>query len=899
MNDGSCDSEDGACACSDPWVGEDCTERIASVLMFASLSVHTDTYVRLRCVAAGIPLPTVNIREGGFKLASICKNTMADTVECEHVLLPSATANYTCEASNAHGSNSAQATLTIVDPPRLVSPPSVTEIPNSPSSLQVAWKAWQYGVDEGGKEDDTITYKLRYRPQGERTWVVLTTPRTNLTVQFLAANTAYEFAVQCIGIETGVGLLSPIANATSPCAPLRKDTSRLREATIDRVTSHDISLSWIAPSESSLGCGIESYVLDYRAGASGPYTNVLIPATHTSYTLEELDPGVTYDIRLSLNTTAGETSDSVRLQTTTSNNAPGTVQNLVTTASNFSVAVTWDPPIVVVDNMTGYVVTYILKNRKNCETVSRGASQMATVSMDRTYVELEGLLPYSDYEISAQVQAASGKGPKVKKRVRTLEAAPDGAPEVIMFRNIGEKNIDVGWEPIECLRSNGMLTQYEYSVSDHHGNVKQTGKVPAYDRQIHLKSLTPYTEYDVALRARTVAGAGLYSPPVHFSTLESEMGRVGTSQTWSSFVWSWKHNMTSHGQKAQQEPTEWAYELINKKAFDIPEAPAQLWSRLVSEQSFTLVWREPRAPNGIITDYKVSWSALESYDPLLQLYTVSQQTADNRSLSSVVTGLHPATKYTTRVSARTSKGEGQAVSESYWTKIAVPPAPKAPTVYAHQESTKTVTIAIPAIQLSTGPLSAVKIVVQSDERITRGQLCINLTDHHEAMLADLSCYVTGEMDEEAVKRETYFVIGDDRVYGGYRNVPLMNTEMSSVFLHTVSAFQQELKTSRSEAMPLPGTDDPSTGWLVFGYPWWYLLVLIIIVLVVVLLCVLIIVSARRRKERSRPEYAAHWSVSYRAQDGDVDSIPESMFCNARDSDYSNSTSECTRYSRAL
>ncbi|KAK3880687.1 hypothetical protein Pcinc_014844 [Petrolisthes cinctipes] len=96
---------------------------------------------------------------------------------------------------------------------------------------------------------------------------------------------------------------------------------------------------------------------------------------------------------------------------------------------------------------------------------------------------------------------------------------------------------------------------------------------------------------------------------------------------------------------------------------DIPGSPpTDIATTSVTEDSLTVQWGPPQIPNGVIVNYKVTWSPDDG-------------TADTTEMTYKITGLLPCSSYTVSVSAVTSKGNGPSGDTSNSTQPAVPGAP--------------------------------------------------------------------------------------------------------------------------------------------------------------------------------------------------------------------------------
>ncbi|MED6272136.1 hypothetical protein XENOCAPTIV_020421, partial [Xenoophorus captivus] len=98
-------------------------------------------------------------------------------------------------------------------------------------------------------------------------------------------------------------------------------------------------------------------------------------------------------------------------------------------------------------------------------------------------------------------------------------------------------------------------------------------------------------------------------------------------------------------------------------------APESLTFTPLDDMIF-LKWEEPVEPNGLITQYEISYQSIESSDPGINVpgprRTVSKLKNETYHMFS---NLHPGTTYLISVRARTAKGFGQTALTEITTNI--------------------------------------------------------------------------------------------------------------------------------------------------------------------------------------------------------------------------------------
>lgn len=114
-------------------------------------------------------------------------------------------------------------------------------------------------------------------------------------------------------------------------------------------------------------------------------------------------------------------------------------------------------------------------------------------------------------------------GERVSQEVQTEETVPSGAPIYIRAMNVLPNEVDLVWQAPTCLQTNGEITEYEYEAKpvDKYGS--GAGAVGAIKKVVRgtktrIINLSPYTKYEVRMRAYTRRGPGPWSEPIQFQT---------------------------------------------------------------------------------------------------------------------------------------------------------------------------------------------------------------------------------------------------------------------------------------------------------------------------------------------------------------------------------------------
>ncbi|XP_076757588.1 tyrosine-protein phosphatase Lar isoform X5 [Xylocopa sonorina] len=177
------------------------------------------------------------------------------------------------------------------------------------------------------------------------------------------------------------------------------------------------------------------------------------------------------------------------------------------------------------------------------------------------------------------------------------------APENVQVSDITATSVKLTWS----YKGPGELQYYVIQHKPKHVNqafAEISGITTMY---YHVRSLSPYTEYELYVIAVNAIGRGPPSAPVTVTTGETKPGT----------------------------------------------APRAVQARPLSSSTMVIQWDEPETPNGQVTGYKVYYTM----DPNQQMASWQYQMVDNSQLTTI-SDLTPHTIYTIRVQALTSVGPG-------------------------------------------------------------------------------------------------------------------------------------------------------------------------------------------------------------------------------------------------
>ncbi|XP_075352394.1 phosphatidylinositol phosphatase PTPRQ [Mycteria americana] len=368
----------------------------------------------------------------------------------------------------------------------------------------------------------------------------------------------------------------------------------------ERVGSAGILLSWNTPLHPN--GRILSYIVKYKEVCpwmQTAYTQVTTKPDSLEVLLTSLNPGTTYEITVAAENSAGVGVFSDPFLFQTAESAPGKVVNLTVEALNYSaVNLIWFLPrqpngkitsfkISVKHARSGIVVKDVLvkvedllsgrlpecndnsesflwstttpsttfgkstiPSRTTVTPSTEAPSQMSSVWNEPISFVITNLRPYTTYlfEVSAVTTEAGYIDSAI---VRTPESVPEDPPQNFAKSNITAKSFSVMWDPPTIVTG-----KFSYRV-ELYGPSGRILDNSTKDHKFVFSNLVPFTTYTAYVSAETSAGVGP------------------------------KTNLTVF------------------TPADVPGAVSDLHLAEVEATYIKIVWRKPRQPNGIITQYRV------------------------------------------------------------------------------------------------------------------------------------------------------------------------------------------------------------------------------------------------------------------------------------------------------
>ncbi|XP_043573267.1 receptor-type tyrosine-protein phosphatase U-like [Chiloscyllium plagiosum] len=374
---------------------------------------------------------------------------------------------------------------------------------------------------------------------------------------------------------------------------------------------------------------------------------------------------------------------------------------------------------------------------------------------------LRYLDPDTEYQIGVRLTrpGKGGRGDIGPKLIsKTTCAEPVQAPNNIISSEIKPRQVTLQWEPLEY--NSTRCHTYFYTVCYHYTfrvdyfrRFQECQTVPQNVSSFIIRKLLPHTDIYVKITVLNPIGRR-ESEELKFQTDEDVPGRISTE-----FIRS-----------------------------------------LSTEDMITLKWKEPKVPNGVITQYEVSYQCIESSDPAVITSCPKKTLLKGRNETNhTFKNLEPGTTYRFSIRASTVKGFGSRVFTMITTNISAPLF-----VYGSMPSPLEVTNTTITVQLKPArgrgaPISVYHIVVKQNnlhkvKQEPRTQKCFPLPiKWEEAATEDLPYYYSAELTPSSLPGLKPFTVGDNGTYNGYWNVPLVSKKNYSIYFQAMSNFKGEKK----------------------------------------------------------------------------------------------------------
>uniref|UniRef100_A0A670ZNM9 protein-tyrosine-phosphatase n=1 Tax=Pseudonaja textilis TaxID=8673 RepID=A0A670ZNM9_PSETE len=381
--------------------------------------------------------------------------------------------------------------------------------------------------------------------------------------------------------------------------------------------------------------------------------------------------------------------------------------------------------------------------------------------VDSTKYKIGHLDPDTEYEISVLLtrpgEGGTGSpGPALKTRTKCAD--PVHGPRKLEVVEIKSWQITITWEPFgynvtRCHKYN-LTVHYRYQT----GGQEQVREEVSWDTdnshpQHTISNLSPYTNVSVKLIL-----------------------------------------MNPEGRKESQE-------IVVQTDEDVPSAvPLESIQGNTFEEKIFLQWKEPVQTYGVITLYEITYKAVSSFDPEIDLSNQSGRVLKHGNETHYLFfGLHPGTTYSFTIRASTAKGFGPPVTSQFTTKISAPSMPPYELETPLNQTDSTVRVLLKPAQSRGAPVSVYQIVVEEErprrtKKTTEILKCYPVPIHFQnASILNSQYYFAAEFPAHSIQMAQPFTIGDNKTYSGFWNTPLLPHKSYSIYFQAASRANGETK----------------------------------------------------------------------------------------------------------
>ncbi|NXU70580.1 USH2A protein, partial [Oreotrochilus melanogaster] len=476
--------------------------------------------------------------------------------------------------------------VTVQGVPEHVQPPDVSTL-NS-TSLHLSWIA--------PKKPNGIIREYQISQVGKGLIYTDAASRMQYTLSGLQPYTNYSFVLTAC-TSAGCASSQPLSGQTLQAAPHGVWPNPHHII----VSSTEVEIYWSEPKKPN------GLITEYRLFRDGEQI-FLGGSADLNFTDVNLKPNTRYVYQMEANTWGGSnTSDKYVIQTPVGAPEKIHVPYNVTVIDAYSIFLAWDVPGIFIVNVS--LEYNILLNASSPTLLVKpvGRAHFALV---------DGLDPYTLYEIRIQACQNGGCGVSGQTYSRTAEAPPkELSPPII--KALGSALVEVKWAPPE--KPNGIITNYFIhrrpvgSQEELLLFILSSGPLEFIDAS---DALQPFTLYEYRVRAQNAVGS-VDSLWASTRTLEASPWGMG--------------------------------------------AP---WAQATSPYSVRLNWTQPASPNGVISLYQVVYQEKHS-DPTLNIPAVTALTVMGTKHQAHLFGLKPFTTYHIHIVAVNNAGQ----VSSPWTSV--------------------------------------------------------------------------------------------------------------------------------------------------------------------------------------------------------------------------------------
>ncbi|XP_070286881.1 tenascin isoform X2 [Myotis yumanensis] len=294
------------------------------------------------------------------------------------------------------------------------------------------------------------------------------------------------------------------------------EVSPPKDLIVTEVTEETVNLTW----ENEMR--VTEYLILYTpTHEDGLEIQFRVPGDQTSATIQELEPGVEYFIRVFA---ILENKRSIPVSARVATYLPAPEGLKFKSIKETSVEVEWDPLDIAFET---WEIIFRNKNKEDEEEITKSLRRPET-----TYRQT-GLAPGQEYEISLHIVKNNTRGPGLK-RVTTTRL---DAPSQIEVKDVTDTTALVTWfKPLAEIDG----IELSYGIKDAPGD-RTTIDLTHDENQYSIGNLKPDTEYEVSLISRRGDMSSNPAKETFTTGLDAPRNLRRVSQTDNSVTLEWKN----------------------------------------------------------------------------------------------------------------------------------------------------------------------------------------------------------------------------------------------------------------------------------------------------------------------------------------------------------------------
>ena len=381
-------------------------------------------------------------------------------------------------------------------------PSKPTNLTGTPSSQQVSL-TWTAPASDGGSA--LTDYNIQSSSNNGSTWSTFadgtsTSPSTIVTS--LTNGTSYVFRVAAL-----VGdLVGPFSTASVSYTPFTVPNAPTGLSGVPH--SEAVHLTWTAPS--SKGSALTDYNVQYSSDTGSTWSTFADGTSTTdSATVTELLSGTGYIFRVRGVNAAGPGAYSAQSDLYTPTSPATAPTNLLGTAGNTTVNLTWTapPPVSGGSVLTDYNVQYSSDAGATWSTFADSTSINPSTTVT-------GLTNGTNYVFRVRAVTTGGTGPYTAASSAYIPFTIPGTPNQPTVGTGTANRLDVSW----ASPSNGGSTITSYAARAINGANTFTCTVLAPSTACNITGLAAATTYAVSVLATNLAGSSSWSTATNSTT---------------------------------------------------------------------------------------------------------------------------------------------------------------------------------------------------------------------------------------------------------------------------------------------------------------------------------------------------------------------------------------------